>query len=166
LGITVRRFFLAVWLVVVACACGTHERLVYSADFSFASYQFIVVSKPSDANSHSSAFLYSLDMQLGNVLSQYGMRVVGDKEIQDFTAEQKAKTLVLRGALDTYEDKRAALSVSFDDYVTGRTMANMTSASDGNIFNHDDRDKMFRKITEGLQKSLTEEKGLIEVQPK
>jgi len=162
----VRRFFLATWLLVVACACGTHERMIYSADFSFASYQFIVVSKPGDANNHSSAFLYSLDMEIGNVLSQYGLRVVGDKEAQEFTAEQKAKTLILRGAMDTFEDKRAALSVSFDDYVTGRTMANMTSSTDGNIFNHDDRMKMFEKFTRGLRKSLTEEKGLVEFQPK
>lgn len=157
-----RRFVCVVLLAVSASACHT-ERMIYANDFSFANYQYLVIDKP---QGQGSPFLYSLDLDVGNVLSKYGLRVLGDKEAADLTDEQKRKTLIVRGAMDAQKDERMALSVSFDDYVTDRSLANMTATSKGNVYDADDRSKAYQRLQEALRQSIEQEKGLREVQPK
>ena len=59
---------------IIACGCSQRTRYVTSRGFSFQSYDYIVVSKPSGF----SLALYGIDLELANYLASYNFNIVGD----------------------------------------------------------------------------------------
>ena len=122
-------------LLVVGCAAPPY-RLVYSGGFSFARYDLIVIYKPDEKSSTS---LYGMDIELANMLTRYNMKIIGDKEYQSLPQEQKLKTLIARMSLIASSAKVNLISISFDDAVSGKTVASVTAKAKGDMFDVSDR---------------------------
>ena len=147
--------FLAAMLFVVSCA--TPNRLVYSSGFSFANYDYLVIAKPETRNTGTA--LYGMDIEFGNLMGRYNMRVIGDKEYEGLSPENQKRTLIARVALIATGEKNL-ISVSFDDATTGKTACNITAVADGDIFNNEDRTKAFEAVSTTIIKALQQDKGL------
>jgi hypothetical protein len=157
------RALLVVAAAVLLAAC-VSTRLVYSNGFSFANYDYVVVAKPDGdlSGSHSpmgTTALYGMDVEFANMISRYNMKVIGDRELAQFSDAQKSRALYARMALAVH-DRNIVMSVSFDDAVTDRTMASITADGRGDIFDGDDRGKVFEKLSKHLIKAIESEKGL------
>jgi hypothetical protein len=146
-----------VTMLFAIAACSSPENLkVYSSGFSFSKYDYVVVGKPSG---DSSAFLYDMDVRLSNVLTEYGMKVVGNEQYKKMPPADQARTLVARMAMNAGSG-RIVLAVSFDDAVTGKVGASFTTKTDGDIGDPDDRAQVMDLTTKHLKKALQEDKGL------
>ncbi len=143
--------------VLVTAGCSTPSQLVYSSGFSFSPYDYVVVAKP-DSRATSPS-LYGMDVELANLLSRYNFKVVGDNEYSSFSPENKAKTLAARLAINA-SDKRINMSVSFDDLVSGRTGASVTTYTKGKIFKLADRTKAFDNAAKEIVAAFEHDKGL------
>lgn len=139
-------------------ACATPNRLVYSSGFSFANYDYVFLAKPEGANANTA--LYGFDVEFGNILSSYNMRLVGDKQYASMPAAQQQRTLFARMAVAGI-DERIVLSVSFDDATSGRTGASITSSTKGELFEEDDRREAFESVSNTVVKALQQDKGLM-----
>ncbi len=149
---------LAVLVAIASCHHRPPSRLVYSAGFSFANYDYVVISKP-DPHETSTA-LYGMDIDFANLLSRYNMRVIGDKEYETLPEDKKRRTLNVRLALIATE-KRSLLSVSFDDAVSGKTGSSITTQAKGDIFNLEDRTRAFEAASETIIRALEKDKSLV-----
>ena len=148
---------LAISLFVAGVGCTPPQAMVYSAGFSFSKYDFLVFGKPVDGQTTA---LYGLDVEVTNMMARYNMTVVGNKEAEGMKPEEKAKTLFVRFAISTFNKKENLITISFDDAVTGKTVASLTSQAKGNLFNPKDRTKALELVSKPLSDALTNEKGL------
>lgn len=138
-------------------ACSTPNRLVYSSGFSFANYDYVYLAKPEGAAANTA--LYGLDIEFGNLLSAYNMKLVGDKQYEAMPREDQQRTLHARMAVASV-DKRLVFSVSFDDAVSGRTGASITSSTKGDLFEPKDRAAAFESVSRTVVRALEQDKGL------
>ncbi len=143
--------------VLLLAACTAPSMLVYSSGFTFSNYEYVVIAKPDGRGTSSS--LYGTDVELANLLTRYNMKVVGDREYQNLPSADKAKTLFARMSLEA-NGKRLVLSVSFDDAVTDKTGASITSYKKGNIYELDDRQEVFEEASKKIVAALQNDKGL------
>ena len=151
------RALLPVVLCATLQACATPNRLVYSSGFSFANYDYVFLAKPEGANANTA--LYGFDVEFGNILSSYNMRLIGDKEYAAMPVSRQQRTLFARMAVASV-DERIVFSVSFDDANSGRTGANITSSTKGELFEEDDRREAFESVSATVIKALQQDKGL------
>ena len=154
-----RELLIAFIVVGVLVGCSTQpHRLVLSSGFSFANYDYILIAKPEGAETHTN--LYGMDVEFANLMSGHNMRVIGDKEYASLVEANKKRTLFARMAANASDDL-ITLSVSFDDAVSGRTGANITGTGEGDIFELDDRNEVFKSMSLTIIKALQSDKGLL-----
>jgi hypothetical protein len=87
------------------------------------------------------------------------MRVIGNREYGTLPLAKQERTLDVRLAL-TATENRNLLSVSFDEAVSGKTGASITTQAKGDIFNLDDRTKAFEAASDTIIRALQKDKGL------
>jgi hypothetical protein len=150
------RILVCIALITLA-ACHDDAMLVYSSGFSFSSYQYVIVAKPDGQDTSPS--LYGLDLELANLLARYNMKVIGNKEYEGLSANDRSKTLLARMALNASK-KTLVITVSFDDMVTGRTGANITTYADGNLFKMSSRTDAFNDAADEIIKAIQHDTGL------
>jgi hypothetical protein len=62
--------------------------------------------------------------------------------------------------LTGYPPKENLITISFDDAISGKTVANLTSQAKGNLFKPSDRTKALDIVSKPLTEALINEKGL------
>lgn len=144
-------------LLVTGVSCTPPTSMVYSAGFSFSKYDFLVFGKPEGGQTTA---LYGMDVEVANLMARYNMTIVGDKEFVGMKSEDKTKTLFVRFAISTFNKQENLITISFDDAISGKTVANLTSQAKGNMFSPTDRTKALEIVSKPLSESLTNEKGL------
>ena len=150
--------YLMLLATLMFIGCATPNRLVYSSGFSFANYDFVMIGKPDSNNTTTT--LYGMDVEFANLLSSYNIRVVGDKEYLQLPSDTQKRTLFARIAI-TAGGERILLTASFDDAVTGKTGASITTYSKGDIFDPKARTKVFEDASVTIIKALRQDKGLV-----
>lgn len=127
-----------VLVIVLVAACGPRYRLVYSSGFSFAKYDFMVVAKPEVGST--STPLLGMDIEFGNLMARHNMKIIGDKELERLPEKDQSRTLLARLALIT-SPERNLISVSFDDAVSGRTVASISQVAKDVVIQAIQKDK-------------------------
>ena len=142
---------------VVVCGC-SQTRYVTSRGFSFQNYDYIVVNKP--LTTHTTLSLYGMDLEFANYLASYNFNIVGYKEYDTLSPQQQQRTLEMRTQVAaTHKD--SALTVSFDDAVTGRTMASFTETGAGDISKFKAREKIVQKVMKKMTEVFVADRGLV-----
>jgi hypothetical protein len=146
-------------IVLIACHRLPPPRLVYSSGFTFADYDYVVVSKPT-AGTSGSARLYGMDIDFANLMGRYNMKVIGDKELASMEPTFRRRALFARMALEA-NGRVNLITVSFDDVITNRTGASASAAVNGDIFTTSERTRVFEALSNVLVKALQHDKGTI-----
>lgn len=134
-------------------ACASNETVVYSNGFSFANYDYVVIER--DTNSA----IYGMDLEFGNMIGAYNMAVVGSKEIENLPYEAKKRTLGVQLSVSG-SSERIMLGISFQDFITGRTVATIGSTEKGDLFDRDDRTEIFDLVTGTVVAAIKRDKQL------
>ena len=79
------------------------------------------------------------------------LQMVGDRRIEDLTAEQKEKLVLVKYAATSTPEK-SELSVSFEDYMTGKTVASCRASSRSAWTRQRDVDRAIRKLATRIEK--------------
>lgn len=148
---------LAVPVLIAGVGCTPPQIMVYSAGFSFSKYDYLVFAKPAQGTTTA---LYGLDVEVANLMARYNMTIIGDKEFPGLKPEDKERTLFVRFAVTSSSKKINLITVSFDDAISGKTVANVTSQSDGDLFQPKYRTRALERVSQPLSEALTREKGL------
>jgi hypothetical protein len=151
-----KKLTLILLTLLALVGCASPNRMVYSSGFSFANYDYAYINK---MDGGSTTMLYGADIEFANLLSRYNIKIVGDKEYTQMSHEQQLRTMYARLSIAA-SGKRIMMSVSFDDAVTGKTMANFTTYAKGKIFDGKARGKTFEKVSQMIIKAIEQEKKL------
>ena len=73
------------------------------------------------------------------------LQMVGDRRIDDLTRQEKEKLVLVKYAA-TSSEKNSTLSVSFEDYMTGKTVASCRSSSKNAWTRQRDVDRAISKL--------------------
>ena len=73
------------------------------------------------------------------------LQMVGERRINDLTSEQKEKLVLVKYSA-TSTQEQSVLSVSFEDYMTGKTVASCRASSKGAWTRQRDVDRAIRKL--------------------
>jgi hypothetical protein len=147
----------AIPLLLASVSCTPPTALVYSAGFSFSRYDFLVFGKSLPGQTTA---LYGMDLEIANMMARYNMKIVGDKEYEKLSPDDKTRTLIVRGGISTYNNKSNLITISFDDAVSGKTVANLTAQAKGDLYNPKYRTKALELVSKPLAEALSREKGL------
>ena len=79
------------------------------------------------------------------------LQMVGDRRIEDLTAEQKEKLVLVKYAATSTPEK-SELSVSFEDYMTGKTVASCRASNRTAWTRQKDVDRAIRKLATRIEK--------------
>ncbi len=139
--------------VFLLFACASNETVVYSNGFSFANYDYVVIER--DTNSA----IYGMDLEFGNMIGAYNMAVVGSKEVENLPYEAKKRTLGVQLSVSG-SSERIMLGISFQDFITGRTVATIGSTEKGDLFDRDDRTEIFDLVTGTVVAAIKRDKLL------
>ncbi|MEX1670078.1 hypothetical protein AB4876_14245 [Zhongshania guokunii] len=134
-------------------ACASNETVVYSNGFSFGNYDYVVIER--DTNSA----IYGMDLEFGNMIGAYNMAVVGSKEIENLPYTAKKRTLGVQLSVSG-SDERIMLGISFQDFITGRTVATIGSTEKGDLFDRDDRKDIFELVSNTVVAAIKRDKQL------
>ena len=77
------------------------------------------------------------------------LQMVGDRRIDDLTSEQKGKLVLVKYSA-TSTEKQSVLSVSFEDYMSGKTVASCRSSNKGGWTRQRDVDRAIRKLADRI----------------
>lgn len=148
-------------LAMITVGCSTPNRRVYSSGFSFSNYDYVIMYKP-DSSVNSTA-MYGMDVEFANLLSRVNMKVIGDKEYDVLPIEIKKRSLNVRLSLISSGSNGSGtslLSVSFDDAVSGKTVANFIEKARGDMFDFKDRTYALDSVSRTITRAIASEKGL------
>ena len=141
--------FAALFLI----GCASNETVVYSNGFSFVNYDYVVIER--DTNSA----IYGMDLEFGNMIGAYNMAVIGSKEIENLPYDARKRTLGVQLSVSG-SSERIMLGISFQDFITGRTVATIGSTEKGDLFDRDDRTEIFDLVTSTVIGAIKRDKQL------
>ena len=78
------------------------------------------------------------------------LQMVGDRRIDDLTSEQKGKLVLVKYSA-TSTQEQSVLSVSFEDYMTGKTVASCRASSKGAWTRQRDVDRAISKLASRIK---------------
>ncbi len=145
-------------VALTLAACTTKSMLVYSSGFNFTNYEYVVVGKPDGRGT--STMLYGMDVELANLLARYNMKVIGNKEAETLSPGDKSKTVFARMSMEMDSNNHIILSVSFDEMVTGRTGASITTYTKGKIWDTRSRTEAFADTAQAIAHAFQHDKDL------
>ena len=78
------------------------------------------------------------------------LQMVGERRINDLTTEQKEKIVLVKYAA-TSDEGKSTLSVSFEDYMTGKTVASCRSSNSFALSRQRDVDRAINKLAKRIK---------------
>ena len=78
------------------------------------------------------------------------LKMVGERRVNDLTQEQK-ETLILVKYAATSSEEKSTLSVSFEDYMTGKTVASCRSSNRFALTRQKDVDRAINKLAKRIK---------------
>ena len=79
------------------------------------------------------------------------LKMVGERRLNDLTGQQKEQLILVKYAATSSEEK-STLSVSFEDYMTGKTVASCRSSNSFALTRQRDVDRAIKKLAKRIMK--------------
>ena len=79
------------------------------------------------------------------------LKMVGERRVNDLTTEEKGRIVLVKYAA-TSNEGTSTLSVSFEDYMTGKTVASCRSSNSFALTRQRDVDKAIKKLSNRIKK--------------
>lgn len=85
------------------------------------------------------------------------LQMVGERRIQDLSSEQKEKLVLVKYSATSYS-KESVLSVTFEDYMTGKVVASCRSSNSFGLTRQRDVNRAIKKLAVRIDKIWKETK--------
>ena len=132
---------------LVLSSCSTDKTMI-AKGVNLNKYEYASLTQT--RNSFGTVTDIEIEPGIYDAIEATRLQMVGDRRIDDLTSEQKGK-LVLAKYSATSTQEQSVLSVSFEDYMTGKTVASCRSSNSGAWTRQRDVDKAIRKLAKRIR---------------
>ena len=145
---TLKTYLIVLLSVMAFSSCSTDKTMIAKGvNLNKYEYASLVQTK----NGFGTTTDIELEPGIYDAIESTRLSMVGDRRIDDLSSDQKGK-LVLAKYSATSNENGSTLSISFEDYMTGKTVASCRASSKGAWTRQRDVDRAIRKLAGRIEK--------------
>ena len=142
MNINVKKCFVFLLGVLLFSSCTTDKTLV-SKGSKLDKYEYASIVQA--RNSFGTVTDIEIEPGIYDAVEATRLQMVGERRIQDLTEEQKEKLVLVKYAA-TSTPEESVISVSFEDYMTGKVLTSCRSSNSFSLSRQRDVDKAIIKL--------------------
>ena len=135
--------YLIVFLSVIALSSCSTDKTMIAKGVDLNKYEYASIVKGQTI--HGTETDIEIEPGIYEAIESTRLKMVGDRRVSELPDDQKEKLVLVKYAA-TSSTERSVLSVSFEDYMTGKTVASCRSSNRTAWTRQRDVDKAIRKL--------------------
>ena len=145
---TLKTYLIVLLSVMAFSSCSTDKTMIAKGvNLNKYEYASLVQTK----NGFGTTTDIEIEPGIYDAIESTRLSMVGDRRIDDLSSDQKGK-LVLAKYSATSNENGSTLSISFEDYMTGKTVASCRASSKGAWTRQRDVDRAIRQLAGRIEK--------------
>ena len=144
---TMKNFLFVLLTAMVFTSCSTDKTMI-AKGVNLNKYEYASIVKGKTI--HGTETDIEIEPGIYEAIESTRLQMVGERRINDLTTEQKEKIVLVKYAA-TSNEKESTLSVSFEDYMTGKTVASCRSSNSFALTRQRDVDRAINKLAKRIR---------------
>lgn len=146
--INLRNYLIVLLGAFVLSSCSTDKTMI-AKGVNLNNYQYASLTQA--RNSYGTVTDIEIEPGVYDAIEATRLKMVGERRINDLSSAEKGQ-LVLAKYSATSTDDESVISVSFEDYMTGKTIASCRASSKGAWVRQRDVDRAISKLRDRIIK--------------
>ena len=134
---------LIILLSIIALSSCSTDKTIIAKGVNLKKYEYASIVKGQTI--HGTETDIEIESGIYEAIESTRLEMVGERRISDLEAQQKEKLVLVKYAA-TSDEKGSTISVSFEDYMNGKTVASCRSSNSFALERQKDVDKAIRKL--------------------
>ena len=143
---TLKNFLIVFLGALVLSSCSTDNTMI-AKGVNLHKYEYASIVKGQTI--HGTETDIEIEPGIYDAIEATRLQMVGERRIEDLTKQEKEKLVLVKYAATSIESK-STLSVSFEDYMTGKTVASCRSSNSFALTRQRDVDRAIRKLAKRI----------------
>ncbi len=143
---TLKNFLIVFLGALVLSSCSTDKTMI-AKGVNLNKYEYASIVKGQTI--HGTETDIEIEPGIYDAIEATRLQMVGERRIEDLTKQEKEKLVLVKYAATSIESK-STLSVSFEDYMTGKTVASCRSSNSFALTRQRDVDRAIRKLAKRI----------------
>ena len=144
---TMKNILFVFLTAMVFTSCSTDKTMI-AKGVNLNKYEYASIVKGQTI--HGTETDIEIEPGIYEAIEETRLKMVGERRIDDLTTEQKEKIVLVKYAA-TSNEKESTLSVSFEDYMTGKTVASCRSSNSFALTRQRDVDRAINKLAKRIR---------------
>ncbi len=140
--INLKTYLIVLLGALILSSCSTDKTMIAKV-VNLNKYQYASIVKGQTI--HGTETDIEIEPGIYDAIESTRLKMVGERRVNDLTTEEKEKTVLVKYAA-TSNEKGSTLSVSFEDYMTGKTVASCRASSKNAWTRQKDVDRAISKL--------------------
>ena len=141
--------YLIILLSVLALSSCSTDKTIIAKGVNLHKYQYASLTQT--RNAHGTATDIEIEPGVYDAIEATRLKMIGERRVNDLTSVEKEKLVLAKYSATSSKDE-STISVSFEDYMTGKTVASCRASSKGAWTRQNDVDKAIRKLRDRIAK--------------
>ena len=143
---TLKKFLIVLLGALALSSCSTDKTMI-AKGVNLNKYEYASIVKGQTI--HGTETDIEIEPGIYDAIEATRLQMVGERRIEDLTKQEKEKLVLVKYAATSIESK-STLSVSFEDYMTGKTVASCRSSNSFALTRQRDVDRAIRKLAKRI----------------
>ena len=145
---TLKTYVIILLTVMAFSSCSTDKTMI-AKGVNLNKYEYASIVKSQTI--HGTETDIEIEPGIYEAIESTRLKMVGERRVNDLTEEQKERIVLVKYAATSSEEK-STLSVSFEDYMTGKTVASCRSSNRFALTRQKDVDRAIKKLATRIEK--------------
>ena len=146
--INLKKYLIVLLGALVLSSCNTDKTMIAKGvDLNKYGYASIVKGQ----TIHGTETDIEIEPGVYDALEATRLKMIGEHRLNDITEEQKEQLVLVKYAA-TSDEAKSTLSISFEDYMTGKTVASCRSSNRFALTRQKDVDRAIKKLATRIEK--------------
>ncbi len=141
--------YLIILLGIFALSSCSTDKTMIAKGVNLNKYEYASIVKSQTI--HGTETDIEIEPGIYDAIESTRLKMVGERRVNDLTEEQKERIVLVKYAATSSEEK-STLSVSFEDYMTGKTVASCRSSNRFALTRQKDVDRAIKKLATRIEK--------------
>ena len=146
--INLKKYLIVLLGALVLSSCNTDKSMT-SKGVNLSKYEY--ASLVQTRNAFGTATDIEIEPGIYDAIEATRLQMVGERRIEDLSSEQKEKLVLVKYSA-TSTPKESVLSVTFEDYMTGKVVASCRSSNRFALTRQRDVDRAIKKLATRIEK--------------